>query len=135
MTNHPQVVVTDALGCGWIEETKQSWIDLKIDDGNTLRLIFTDEFPPTFKLRLQQVQAHATEERKKAGLPVLETAYVEKIDRMEFGMDEINQVVLIRTRFQNGATQDTALEKARIQPTIEFLESALEAFENPPSKH
>lgn len=130
MTNHPHVIVTEALKYGWMPETKQSWVDLKIDEENTLRLMFADEFPPTLKLCLQNLQAHVAEERKKAGLPVLEHTYVEAVKRLEFGRDDVKQIALIRVRFQNGAARDTPIEKAQIQDTIEFLKNALQAFEN-----
>ena len=130
MTNHPQVIITEALRYGWVPETKQSWVDLKIDEENTLRLMFADEFPPSLKLCLQQLQAHVAEERKKAGLLVLEHTYIGAVERLEYGRDDLNQIVIIRTRFQNGASQDTPIGKAQIQETIEYLESALQAFEN-----
>lgn len=130
MTNHPQVVITEALRYGWVPETKQSWVDLKIDEENTLRLMFADEFPPTFKLCLQQLQAHVAEERMKAGLPTIEHTYMEAVKHLEFARDDINQIALIRVRFQNGAARDTPIEKAQIQDTIEFLRTALQAFEN-----
>ena len=129
MANHPQVVVTEPLKYGWVPETKHSWIDLKVDEENTLRLMFADEFPPTLKLCLQNLQGHVAEEKKKAGLPVLEQTYMEKVERLEFGRDDVNQVALIRVCFQNGATRDTPIEKAQIPDTIEFLTDALQAFE------
>ena len=124
-----EVVVTDALGYGWVLEKKQSWIDLKIDDENTLRLAFPDEFPPTLKICLQALQGHVAEERRKAGLPVIEHTYVAAVQRLEFARDDVNQIAVIRTRFQNGASQDTPIEKGQIRDTIEFLEKALQAFE------
>ena len=129
MPNHPQVVVTEAMAGGWFPDTQQSWIDLKIDDENTLRLVFADDFPPTLKLCLQQGQKHTAEERKKAGLPLLEQTYVETVERIEFGRDDVTQIALIRTHFQNGAVRDTPVAKKHIRQTIEFLEAALQAFE------
>ena len=130
MTNHPQVVVTEALGYGLVPEKHQAWVDLKIDDDNTLRLAFSDDFPAMFKICLQVLQGHVAEERRKAGLPAIEHTYIGTVQRLEFGRDDVNQIVLIRTRFQNGASQDTPIEKAQIRETIEFLETALQAFEN-----
>ena len=92
--------------------------------------MFADEFPPSLKLSLQQVQAHVAEEKRKAGLPVLQHTYVEAVERLEFGRDDVNQIALIRVRFQNGAERDTPIEKAQIRQTIEFLETALQEFEN-----
>lgn len=135
--DHPQVVVTEALRYGWVPEKQQSWVDLKIDNDNTLRLAFSDDFPPTLKICLQALQGHVAEERRKAGLPLIEHAYVDAIDRIEFATDEINQVAVIRTHYQNGGSRDTALEKNHIQPTIQFLKKALRAFEklSKSSKH
>ena len=130
MGAHPQVVVTKALRYGWVPEKQQSWVDLKIDDDNTLRLAFPDEFPPTFKICLQALQGHVAEERRKAGLPLIEHTYVGLVQRLEFARDNLNQIAVVRTRFQNGASQDTPIEKGQISETIEFLEAALQAFEN-----
>ena len=130
MTNHPQVVVTEAFRYGWVPEKQQAWVDLKINDDNTLRLAFSDDFPATFKICLQVLQGHIAEERQKAGLPAIEHTYVGIVQRLELARDDLNQIALIRTRFQNGASQDTPIEKKHIRQTIEFLEAALQAFEN-----
>ena len=127
-TNH-QIVVTDVLQYGWFRETRQSWIELKIDDNNTLQLTFPDEFPPTLKLGLQVLQGHVAEERQKAGLPIIEHTYMQAVQHHEFHQDMINEVALIRTRFQNGASQDTPIEKHQIPQVVEFLSRALQAFE------
>ena len=129
MGAHPQVVVTEALRYGWVPEKQQSWVDLKIDDDNTLRLAFPEEFPPTLKICLQALQGHVSEEKRKAGLPAIEHAYMTAVKRLEYGRDDVNQIALIRTRFQNGASQDTPIEKGQIRETIEFLETALQEFE------
>lgn len=128
--NMHSIIVTEALRYGWLPDTKQSWIDLKVDDENTLRLTFADEFPPTLKLCLQALQGHVADERRKAGLPVIEHSYVAQIERLEFGHDDVNQVAIIRTRFQNGASQDTVIEKAQIPETIEYLKNAFQKFES-----
>ena len=127
--NHPQVVVTEALSYGWVPEKQQSWVDLKIDNDNTLRLAFSDDFPPTLIICLQALQGLVAEERRKAGLPAIEHTYVGIVKHLEFARDDVNQIALIRTRFQNGASQDTPIEKGQIRETIEFLEAAVQAFE------
>ena len=58
-----------------------------------------------------------------------------EVEKLEFGRDDINQIALIRTRFQNGASTDTPIEKAQIRQTVEFLNAALQAFEAPTEKH
>ncbi len=130
MADIQSVIVTQALKGGWLKDKRQSYIDLKIDEDNTLRLTFPDEFPPDLKLSLQRLQGHVAEERKKAGLPVIEHSYIQAVQRLEFGRDDVNQIAIIRTRFQNGGSQDTPIEMAQIQETIEFLKTALQAFES-----
>ena len=130
MTTTNQIIVTEALRYGWMLETKQSWIDLKVDEDNTLRLTFPDDFPPDIKLCLQTLQRHVAEERRKAGLPAIESTYLEAVERLEYGHDDVNQIALIRVRFRNGGSQDTPIEKNQIQQTIEFLTSTLLDFKN-----
>ena len=130
MVNTTQIKVIEALKGDWVPETKECWIDLKVDEENTLRLTFPDNFPSALKLALQKLQGHVSEQRRKVGLPVIESTYTVAIKHLEFFHDDINQVAGIRTHFQNGASQDTVFEKAHLRPTIEHLTSALVRFEN-----
>ena len=130
METTTQIIVTDAIGYGWIPETKQSWIGLKVDEDNTLRLTFADEFPPELKLCLQALQGHVAEERKKANLPVIEHKVTVAVKQTEYWQDPLNQIAGIRTRFVNGGYADVPIAKSQIQQTIEFLTESLRAFEN-----
>ena len=61
---------------------------------------------------------------------MISESFVTEIKNHEYWRDDIDQIAMIRTRFQNGGSQDTPIEKEQIQQTIEFLTSALEIFEN-----
>lgn len=130
-----QVITSKILRFGCSADKKTGWIDFAVDEQNTLRLAFPVEFPPDIKLALQQLQTHIAEERRKSGLPVIETSYQVAIDRFEFWKDDLNQVAGIRTRYKNGASQDTVIEKALIAQVIEHLTSSLQNFECQTPKH
>jgi len=74
--------------------------------------VFPAEFPADLKLAIQQLQRFVTEERRKVGLPAIEATYAVAVNHLEYGVDEINQIAVIRARFQNGACTDTPIEKA-----------------------
>jgi len=135
MENISQISVDKILGVGCSDDKKTGWIDFSVDGKNALRLAFPVEFPPDIKLALQLLQKHVAEERKKVGLPVIESLYTAAVERLEFWRDDINQIAGIRTRFQNGASTDTPIEKAQIRQTIEFLNAAILAFEAQAAKH
>ncbi len=125
-----QFVVKKALQGGWTRESEQSWTELELDDGNIARLVFADDFLPKLKFSLQTLQRHVSGERRKVGLPIIQHSYTDTVKRLEYGHDDVNQLAIIRTRFHHGGSQDTVIEKAQIQQTIEHLQNALQAFEN-----
>ncbi len=127
-----QVLVNKVLRYDCSDDKKTAWIDFTVDEENVLRLTFPVEFQFDLKLSLQRLQMHISEERKKAGLPVIEKTYTVAVENHEFACDDINQIVLIRTRYKNGASTDTPFEKAQIPQTIEFLKTALSDFESQP---
>jgi len=129
MKKTTQVLVNKALRGGCSADKKTGWIDFNVDEENVLRLAFPVELQFDLKLSLQQLQMHISEERKKAGLPVIEKTYTVAVEHHEFARDDINQIALIRTRYKNGASTDTPFEKAQIPQTIEFLKTALADFE------
>lgn len=130
-----QVITSKILRFGCSEDKKTGWIDFAVDEQNVLRLSFPVEFPPDIKLDLSLLQKHIAEERQKVGLPVVQHTYVDSVERLEFGTDPVNQLAVIRSRFQQGHSQDTVIEKGQIQQTIEFLSSALASFEDQSPKH
>ena len=127
-----QVLVNKVLRYDCSDDKKTAWIDFTVDEENVLRLTFPVEFQFDLKLSLQRLQMHISEERKKAGLSVIEKTYTVAVEHHEFARDDINQIALIRTRYKNGASTDTPFEKAQIPQTIEFLKTALADFESQP---
>lgn len=127
---HHDIPISAVTKCGYMIDAKKAWIELKVDDDNAIRIVFPEDFPPTLGLAVQQVQGHMADERRAKGLPVLETSYVAKVKQLEFGCDDVNQVAVIRTRFENGASQDTPLSPKQISDTIQFLQTSLDHFEN-----
>ena len=128
MKKTTQVLVNKVLSGGCSDDKKIAWIDFTVDQENVLRLAFPVKFQFDLKLSLQQLQLHISEDRKKAGLPVIEDTCIVAVERLEYYHDDINQIALIRTRFQNGAASDIPIEKAQIPQLIEFLNKALAAF-------
>jgi len=122
---------------GWIKDTECSWIELDTKEGPNIRVIFPDDFPPEFKFRLQELQSHVSDERRKVGMPIVERVFDTAIDGWEYGYDPVNQAATITTRFQNGARQTTVFPKDEIPNTIKRLQHVLEEIEkmNKSQKH
>jgi len=129
MVTTTQIVVTEPLRYGWTRETEQSYIELKVDEENTLRLAFNDRLYFQIKLCLQTMQGHVNEERRKAALLVIEDTILTPIKNLEYGRDDINQIAMIRTYYQKGGSLDMHIQKSHLKETIEFLQGALQAFE------
>ena len=130
MAHTIHITVTEALKGDWIREIEQCYMDLHVDKETTLRLSFPDDFIPSLIFSLHSLQGLAVEQRRKFRLPALSSSFVTEIKDQEYWRDDINQIAMIRTRFQNGGSQDTPIEKNQIQQTIEFLTSTLLDFEN-----
>ena len=135
MANTQQVNVNKVVSGGCSDDKKTAWIDFPIDNETVLRIAFPVEFPPELKLALQQLQGHISEERRKAGLPDIQSSYTTTVERLEYGRDDLNQLAVIRSSFANGGSQETIIEKGQINQTIDFLKNALEAFEAQETKH
>ena len=130
MVNTTQIKVTEALKGDWMPDTKEYQFDLKIDDANTLCLIFPDQKMVDLIFALQRLQDLAVEQRKKIGISPLITAYVKNINKMEFGRDDINQIAVLKSHYTDGTSQLTPLEKKWLSQTIQHLTNALRVFEN-----
>ncbi|HEY8119410.1 MAG TPA: hypothetical protein VIE91_09240 [Methylophilaceae bacterium] len=133
MANLAEVSVNGISKYGYIIDSNIAWIGFNVNDGNELRILFPATFQADIKLVLMLLQKSIADERSAVGLPAIESTYTVAVERLEYGRDDIQQIALIRTRFQNGASTDTPIEKAQIQQTIEFLQTALETFENQPA--
>ena len=130
MAQTHQVQVKRALNGDCDIDQGIAWINFEVDDNNTLRLVVPEDHLARLKLAIQQLQGTSADKRRERGWPILETAYTTKVKQVEIGTDDQNQIVVIRTRFENGASQDTPLGKKQIRDTIEYLTRALEQFEN-----
>jgi len=130
MANITQINVTEPLLGDWVKDTKECLFDLKVDEANTLRLIFPDQMIGDLMYALQRLQSLALEQRKKIGLPTLATAYVKDIKELEYGRDDINQIAVIQSHYTDGTSQSTHFEKKWLIHAIRYLTDALRAFEN-----
>ena len=126
------VVVTQIAKFGWEQDKRHCWMDFNLNEETALRLSFSGEFLSELKIVLQQLEGLVSDDGENGGLPKTETTQVNPIDRIEFGIDRANQLALLRTRFKDGESQDTVLEKGHIQPTIQHLKECAEEFENRP---
>jgi len=125
-----QIVVTEPLLGNWIKDSKDCLFDLKIDDANTLRLIFPDQKIGDLIYALQRLQSLALEQRKKIGLPPIATAHVKDINKIEYGIDHINEIATLMIHYSDGTVRDTFLEKKWLNQVSQFLTDALQRFEN-----
>jgi len=125
-----QIVVTEPLLGNWIKDSKDCQFDLKIDDANTLRLIFPDQKIGDLIYALQRLQSLALEQRKKIGLPPIATAHAKDINKIEYGIDHINEIATLMIHYSDGTVRDTPLEKEWLNQVSQFLTAALQRFEN-----
>ena len=130
MANITEIKVTEPLLGDWIKDTKDCLFDLKIDDTNTLRLIFPDQKIGDLVYALQRLQSLAWEQRNKVGLPTIATAYAKDINKIEYGDDVINQIAMLKIHYSDGTVQDTFLEKKWLNQVSQYLKDALQRFEN-----
>ena len=130
MTDTTHITVTDPLLGDWIKDSKECFIDLKIDDSNTLHLTFPDQKIGDLIYALQRLQSLAWEQRKKFGLPAIITAYATDINKIEYGHDDINEIATLRIHYSDDTVQDTFLEKKWLNQVSQYLKDALQRFEN-----
>ena len=125
-----QITVTEPLQGDWIPDTQDCTCDLKIDDANTLRLVFPDQKIGDLIYALQRLQSLALEQRNKIGLPPITTSYAKDINKIEYGLDIINEIATLKIHYSDGTVQDTFLEKKWLNQTSQYLKDVLQRFEN-----
>jgi len=125
-----QITVTEPLQGDWIPDTQDCTFDLKIDDANTLRLVFPDQKIGNLIYALQRLQSLALEQRKKVGLPPITTAYPKDINKIEYGLDIINEIATLKIHYSDGTVQETFLEKKWLNQISQYLKGTLQRFEN-----
>jgi len=93
------------------------------------RLIFSLDTANDLILALQMAKKAIRDERRKAGKPPMRSAVVKPIEQIEYGVDPLNQVALLRTGFQDGSTQDLPISRTQIPEIMNFLKQAQQNFE------
>lgn len=104
------------------------WIVVEAQDGQH-RLSFAPDTASDLILALQQAKQSIHAERKKAGKPPLETTIVKEVQQIEYGIDALNQVAVLRTRFQDGSSQDLPLTRKQVADIGNFLTNAERQFQ------
>lgn len=135
MSEIMQVVIGQLKSGGFSDDKKLAWIDVQLTDGNMLRVAFPSDMPANLIFSLQRLQGHISEEKRKAGLPVVETKIQGSIKQVEFGVDALNQLAVLTTRLDSGESTSAVLAKENIPSAIQFLSSALRDFEGQTPKH
>jgi hypothetical protein len=93
------------------------------------QLIFSLDTANDLILALQMAKEAIREERRKAGKPPMRSAVVKLVEQIEYGVDALNQVALLRTGFQDGSTQDLPISRTQIPEIMNFLKQAQQNFE------
>lgn len=135
MSEIMQVVIGQLKSGGCSDDKKLAWIDVQLTDGNMLRVAFPSDMPADLIFSLQRLQGHIAEEKRKAGLPVVETKIQGSIKQVEFGVDALNQLAVLTTRLDSGESISAVLAKDNLPSAIQFLTAALRDFEGQSPKH
>ena len=77
------------------------------------QLIFSLDTANDLILALQMANQAMRDERRKAGKPPARSAVVKLVEQIEYGVDALNQVALLRTGFQDGSTQDVPISRTQ----------------------
>ena len=93
------------------------------------RFIFSLDTANDLILALQMAKKAIRDERRKAGKPPVRSAVVKLVEQIEYGVDPLNQVALLRTGFQDGSTQDLPISRTQIPELMSFLKQAQQNFE------
>jgi hypothetical protein len=93
------------------------------------RLIFSLDTANDLILALQMAKKAIRDERRKAGKPPIRSAVVKLVEQIEYGVDPLNQVALLRTGFEDGSTQDLPISRTQIPELMNFLKQAQENFQ------
>lgn len=98
-------------------------------DRGPVNLRFAHDVSVNLILAIQQAQKAIHDERQKAGKTPIQTMVVKNVAQLEYGADVLNEVALIRTRFEDQSTQDLPIARKQIPDIVRFLNDALQQFE------
>lgn len=129
--NEPVVILLEKISvAGALSEGDVAYFDAPGMDGKIYRFIFPPEMLTPIHDAFSQIQRKVNEVRKQHGKAEgFQRTIVKKVSSWQFGEDSDANVVLIRTQFQDGTHQDTAIPMDRIAETVKFLRQALQRFQ------
>lgn len=105
------------------------FVVIEASDGSAHRLNFPVKAADELIWGLQAAKHAIHIERAKAGKPPLETAYVKRVQQFEYGLDVLNEKVLLRGRFEDGSSQDLQISRKQIADVLKCLNDAREQLE------
>lgn len=108
---------------------EMGFVTVDAEDGQH-ELKFSHETAEDLILALRQAKKAIQDERKKAGKPPIETLVVKKVVQLEYSVDLLNEIALIRTRFEDQSTQELPIERSQIPDIARFLNDAMKSFES-----
>lgn len=106
--------------------------DFNTPEGLPVRLVFPFSMSSDLITALGAIRNKAIDARNAKGILTPAHTLVKKVSGLRFGKDALNQVAVISTQFQDGTSQDTALDTEAMKRTIRFLTETLQEFENQP---
>lgn len=99
-------------------------------DSGTRTMEMNYETVERFILALQQLQPSMQAERAKAGKPPIAEALVKELSHVEFGIDQLNELAVLTAHYVDRSTHRLAIPRAQIAQVSEFVQRALQDFEN-----
>jgi len=105
------------------------FIVIEASDGGTHRLNFSIKAADELIWGLQAAKQAIHIERIKAGEPPLGTAYARRVQQFEYGLDVLNEIVLLRSRFEDGSSQDLQIGRKQIADVLKCLSDAQEQLD------
>ena len=121
-----ELVILSTQRAGALPEGQGAFVEVDTNEGpRQIRFTFEDAERLIAALHDARRQVHA--ERAKAGEPPLATARTPQ--RWETGIDPVQQVAIVRTRFNDDTTEETRIPRREIARIARFLVDALKRFE------
>lgn len=121
-----ELVILDTLRAGALDEGTGAFVEVDTNEG--LRQIrFTSEDAERLLAALHDARRQLQAARARAGQPPVATARTPQ--RWETAVDPVEQVAVLRTRFNDDTTEETRIPRREIARIGRFLEQALKRFE------
>lgn len=124
----PLKISTPSRG-GALEGADVGFIEVETSDG-PYQIRFAAEDAARIAASFDLAALQIVNERNRLGLTPIQRALIKRIDHLEFAVDHLREVALLRTHFVDQSTQDTPVARDQIQPVIDFLSQTLRGFVN-----